>query len=270
MRISSTSHKGRGIALRIGVAVFWIAVWQLACVIAGLEVLLPSPFATARRFIQLIVTFPFWQTMAASCMRILTGYLLAVAVGLGLAVLTFRFRLVHELVAPLLGTIRATPVASFIILALVWMSRQRLPAFCAFLMVIPIIWANSHMGFKQAPSDLLEMANLFKFSKRKKIMHIYIPAAVPGFAAACTTGLGIAWKAGVAAEVIATPAFSVGKQIYNAKIYLETVDLFAWTAGVVLLSVLLEYLAGLLLRRVQKAFRPLNRQEGRETVGTAD
>ena len=54
------------------------------------------------------------------------------------------------------------------------------------------------------------------------------------------TGLGFAWKAGVAAEVIANTKMSIGAQIYDSKIYLDTLNLFSWTIVIIALSILLE------------------------------
>ena len=70
---------------------------------------------------------------------------------------------------------------------------------------------------------------------------------LPYFASACRTALGLAWKAGVAAEVLCLPEAAIGTQVYQAKIYLETPDLFAWTLVVLALSFALEGLLGKLL-----------------------
>ena len=73
---------------------------------------------------------------------------------------------------------------------------------------------------------------------------------MPFFMAAAKAGMGLAWKAGIAAEVLASPSLGIGTELYNAKIYLETADLFAWTAVIIAISVALERLFIKLLRRV--------------------
>ena len=70
--------------------------------------------------------------------------------------------------------------------------------------------------------------------------------------AAVTTGVGFAWKSGIAGEVIAIPKDAIGTQLYDAKVYLETTDLFAWTVVIVVLSVLIEKL---FTRIIQSAAR---------------
>ncbi|MBR0135145.1 MAG: ABC transporter permease subunit, partial [Clostridia bacterium] len=115
-----------------------------------------------------------------------------------------------------------------------------------------IAWTNVLNGILSTDAQLLEMAGAFGFSKAKKLRDIYAPSVLPHFLSACTTGLGFAWKSGVTAEVIAHPAFGIGKKIYESKLLIETPELFAWTAAVVILSFALEKLFLMLLGRIVK------------------
>lgn len=231
------------------VAVFWVTVWALLSSAVGEEILLPSPAKVCETLWALWGSAVFWRSVALSLLRILGGFVAAVLVGTLLAVLTTHCRPLHVLLSPLLHIVRAAPVASFIILAYVWIRVQILPAFIAFLMVVPLIWANVCEGIRNTDKKLLETARVFRLGRWKTLNLIHLPSVRPYFIAACTTGLGFAWKSGIAAEVICTPADSIGKQLYSAKAYLETPEVFAWTVTVVLLSVLLERV---LLRAVRR------------------
>ncbi len=237
---------------------FWIAVWQCAAFFVGKEVLIPSPVRVVRRLWELAGQEAFWTMAGASLWRVLLGFAAALAAGILLAVLTAASRICRALLQPLVSVIRATPVASFIILALVWLQSARVPVFISFLTVVPIVWANVESGILQTDQKLLEMAKLYRFSRWKTLRHVYIPSVQPYFLSAFTTGLGFAWKSGIAAEVIANTRNSVGGQIYNAKIYLETPDLFAWTLVVIALSMLLEKLL------VRLILGSTKRREGRK------
>jgi NitT/TauT family transport system permease protein len=182
----------------------------------------------------------FWVSTLASLFRIVLGFLLAVALGVAVAVLATVSAFVHDLFYPVIRVIRATPVASFIILALIWLSEGTVPVFTAFLMVFPIVWENVFKGIQNTSRKLLDMAKVFRFTRVQKLKRIYIPSVMPYFVAACNIGIGLAWKAGIAAEVLGIPKNSIGKELYSAKIYLETPDVFAWTAVVILLSFALE------------------------------
>lgn len=233
---------GARIAIKVGVVLAWLAVWQLIYLLVGKDILVASPWQVATSLYNLVGTGEFWLSAALSLLRIMAGFVAAIVAGTLLAVLTSFVPLAREFFAPLIGIIKATPVASFIILALIWMATGMVAAFIAFLMVLPVVWANASQGILKTDVKLLEMAQVFGFSRGKVIKHIYIPSVMPYFVAASTTGMGMAWKAGIAAEVLGIPAHSIGLHLYSSKIYLETADLFAWTAVVILLSVLLEKL----------------------------
>ena len=230
-------------ALRLGAVAVWLLLWQLASMAVGLPLLLPSPLAVLLRLGQLCTGADFWLTVASSLLRILLGFLLGVLFGTALAGLCWRFRLIDALARPLLGVLKSTPVASFIILALVWVKTTRLATVISFIMVLPLIYANVREGIDSADRQLLEMAQVFRLSRRKTFRYCYLPAILPFFLSAISSALGFAWKSGIAAEVLGRPARAIGSQIYDSKIYLETPDLFAWTLVVILLSVLLERLA---------------------------
>mgnify|MGYP002577033007 FL=1 len=245
MTTSTTRNKNTRLspALRLGAVAVWLLLWQLASMAVGLPLLLPSPLAVLLRLGQLCTGADFWLTVASSLLRILLGFLLGVLFGTALAGLCWRFRLIDVLARPLLGVLKSTPVASFIILALVWVKTTWLATVISFIMVLPLIYANVREGIDSADRQLLEMAQVFRLSRRKTFRYCYLPAILPFFLSAISSALGFAWKSGIAAEVLGRPARAIGSQIYDSKIYLETPDLFAWTLVVILLSVLLERLA---------------------------
>lgn len=234
----------------LGVLAFWLLVWQLASSAMGIELLLPGPAATARALWRAAGEPSFWQTAGMSVLRVLTGFAAGALAGALLAAATSFSRVCSALLSPMIRVIRATPVASFIILALLWLKSTILPGFIAALMVLPVVWGNLAEGIAKTDRALLEMGQVYGFSPWKTLRLIYLPSLRPWFRSACLTSLGLAWKSGVAAEVLCQPKLAIGTQLYYGKIYLETDRLFAWTAVVIVLSVLLERLLRRLLRRV--------------------
>ena len=250
MRISTTRAK---IVKNIFVAVFWVAVWEAAALAVHKEVLVADPVTVLKRLGELACTGEFWISATASVGRILLGFMIAVVLGSIVACVTTKLELVKALFTPLAAGIKATPVASFIILALVWIDTGNIPTFTAFLMAFPVIWGNVHQGIQQVDTGLKEVAKVYRMPRVKCLTMLYIPSVMPFFSAACTTGLGLAWKAGIAAEVLCTPKNSIGKELYSAKIYLETPDVFAWTLVVIVLSFVIEKLLVYLIRKAVKA-----------------
>ena len=230
---------------------FWLGVWQLAAAAVGQELLLPGPAAVGRRLRELAAGAVFWQTALASLLRIFGGLLLGVALGALLAGLTAWVPLLDWVLTPAVKVVRATPVASFILLVYLWVERGRVPGLISALMVLPVVWGNVTRGIAETDPQLLELARAYGFGRGRTLRRIYIPSVLPYFASGCRTALGLAWKAGVAAEVLCQPQNAIGTQIYNTKYYLETPSLFAWTLVVIALSFLLEWAVGGLLRQAE-------------------
>ena len=240
MMRSTTSRKHPKALVKLLAIAFWLIVWQLASAYVGQEILLVSPVSTCRAFFRLCRTAKFYQSILGSFGRILLGFSLGAALGVLLAALSYAFRWVQALLAPVMTAIKATPVASFVILALIWISSRNLSVLMAFLMVLPITYANVLQGLHEADPKLLEMASVFRMRGVNRVRAILAPAAFPYLLAAARLSLGMCWKAGIAAEVIGQPKNSIGSALQQAKVYFNTPDLFAWTLAIILLSLAFE------------------------------
>lgn len=243
--------------IRPWAVVVWLLVWQagsmwMHAVYPYGQVLLASPLDALARLGQLASTGAFWGAVAWSSLRILGGFLIACVLAVMFAALSARWRVVGELLAPLVAAVKAVPVVSFIILALVWLNAESLPPFIAALMVFPPVYLNVLSAISHTDRELLEMAGVFRVPFSRQLTGIYLPAVLPAFRAAASLALGLCWKAGVAAEVIGLPDGSMGERLYHAKVYLLTEDLFAWTAVIVAVAVLFEKLFLAVLDRLAR------------------
>ncbi len=235
--------------ISLAVLAFWLAVWTFLSSLVGRELLLPSPVQVLHRFLTLAATKAFWVTIGTSILRVLTGIISAVLLGVLTAILTESSAVCKALLSPVMILVKSTPVASFIILALIWLGRGILPAFISTLMVLPVVWANVSAGIAARDPLLMEMAQVYGFSHIRIFRVITLPTVLPYFRSALSSALGLGWKAGIAAEVLTVPQPSIGKMIFESKLYLETTDLFAWTLTVILLSLLIERILLKLVRR---------------------
>ncbi len=240
---------------------FWLLVWELLVVYLdkksgsamGGNLLVASPWETVKTLFALVQTSMFWMAVGSSFLKIASGFFLALVTGVLMAVLASLSGAVRALLTPVLRLIKAVPVASFIILALFWLSSSKnLSVLISFLMVLPVIYTNVLQGIEGTDKELLEMAKVFRISHGKRIRYIYIPAVLPYFVSACSVGLGFCFKSGIAAEIIGLPLNSIGERLYEAKLYLLTEELFAWTAVIVLVSVVFEKVVMLLVNAVAR------------------
>ena len=227
---------------------FWIIVWYIGAAALGKPLLLPYPHSVVLRLIELIPTAGFLSAVGGSLLRVISGLAGGIIIGAAAALLTHRFKTADLLLSPFLSVIQATPVASFIILLLLWMGRDILPAVISALIVIPVVWRNVSEGLGQTDKNILEMALIYHIRGYKKFRFITVPYVLPYLKAAVRSAVGMGWKAGVAAEVLAVSANSIGRNIYESKLYLETTDLFAWTVLVIVLSVIIEKLVSAIFK----------------------
>ena len=223
------------------IAAFWLAVWWGAAWAYGKPLLLPSPTEVFSTLFRLLGTGEFYLVVLQSLKNILIGFVGATAVGVALALLTSKIKLLYDVVVPFMTVVKATPVASFIILLWILIGAAKVPTLITYLIVLPVVWNNLNTGFQKVDTGLLEVAKVYRFSRIKTMRIVIIPSVAPYLATACRTAFGLAWKAGIAAEIIAMPPQSIGTMIGEAKLYILTADVFAWTLTVVLLSLLIEY-----------------------------
>lgn len=233
------------------VIIFWIGVWYIAALLIGQELLVPTPAVTLETLFRLGATGQFWLNVLFSTLRIIYGFALGVLIGVLGGYLSAKSKLVHTLFSPILHLARAVPVVSFILLAFVWIKTNFISVFITVLMVAPIIWETVRAALVGIDRGLVEMGQVFGLSNKDILLKIKFPQIFPPFMASLTSALGLAWKAGIAAEYICHPKQSVGVMLYNAKTYLETAETFALTLVVVVISFGLELLVKYAARRCQ-------------------
>lgn len=234
---------------KIFILLFWLLVWQLLSLFVSNRILLVGPVETFKAFCAQVITHAFWKTVLFSFGRIGAGFFLAFISGLLTASFCAKLEWLEDLLSPAVQFMKSIPVASFVILALIWTGSKNLSVFISFLVVYPMIYTNVLTGLKNTDENLLEMARVFRVSFWKKAFYIYRPALYPYLQSACKNAIGMGLKSGIAAEVIGVPAGSVGEGLYNAKIYLSTAELFSWTFTIIVISALLERFVLFLLKK---------------------
>lgn len=241
---------------RIAAIIVAILLWQLLAMKLDQKLLLATPVDVAKTLGVLVKSQEFYSAVAYSMGRILFGLLIGAAVGTVCALLAGRWHFMEVFFWPYFSAMKATPVASIVILCLVWLSSRRLSVFIVFLVVTPVIYTNILAGIKNLDLKMKDMARVFGINGLRRLLYVYLPELKTYIIAAFALATGMAFKAGIAAEVIGTPGGSVGKMLYNAKVYLETPELFAWTLVIIVLSVVVEQV---ILKLVKWMFAGLQR-----------
>ncbi len=230
----------------ISIALIWIVIWQALSMLVGESLILVSPIDVILRLWGLLSDASFYQSILVSTLRILAGFILGMSIGTALAVISAKYAIIRDFLSPFMAAVKAVPVASFTILALFMISAKNLSVLVVFLIALPVVYSNILTGIKACDRRLLEAAKLFCVTPFKKTVYIYFSQVLPYFKSALSVASGLSWKSGVAAELIVIAASSIGERLYEAKVSLEMVDLFAWTLVVILMS----HLTELVFRRI--------------------
>ena len=228
-------RKTYGLCLAGSVAL-WILIWAAAAAAIGNELVLTSPLSVARAFVSLFQGEGFLLIVKTSFCRIVAGFLCGLIMGAVFAAAAYRLRFVRIFLAPAVTALKTVPVAAIVILLLMCIGSERLSAVVAWIVTFPITYINLLTGLEETDQKLIEVGKVFALHPQKKLRAIYVPAVYPYLLASCKTACGMAWKAGVAAEVIAVSPFTLGERVYQSKIYLAMDEVFAWTILIVLLA----------------------------------
>lgn len=236
---------------RLVAAAFWIMVWQ------GVSLTLPTvlfagPVPTVQRLLAMLPEKELWYSLCCSLGKVGTGFMLAFLLGTVFAIFSYHSRLIRLLLEPAVQIMKSVPVACFIVVALVWVRSDQISVLTAFFVVFPIVYINLSEGMHSVDRKMLEMAQVFRLSRRKSLQAVWLPAVMPYLLTACRVSVGMALKAGVAGEIIGLPRWSIGEQLYLSKLYLDTAGLFAWSLIIIALSLALEKLLLLAIARIQK------------------
>lgn len=268
--MKSLNNIVKKIVLTITAICFWLFVWHFLSLKINSSIFLPSPEATYKALIRIGKRAGFWQTIFNTFSKIAKGFLLALIAGTFSAIISSFVKIIDVLVSPFMRLLKTVPVASFIILALLWVKSDKLSVLISFVMVTPVVYINILQSFDNVDNNLLEMADIFNVGLLRRLRFIYVPALVSGFMSACKIGLGFCFKAGIAAEIIGLPFQSIGSELYKSKLYLMTDELFAWTVVIVLMSAFFEGVCIYLLNKLSCIIEKTNITRKAENENKAD
>jgi NitT/TauT family transport system permease protein len=243
------------------IALIWLLIWLIVSLIINLPLIFPSPIDVLGRLFKLIQESEFYLSTLYSFGRILLGIIIGVAFGFLLALLCSASKYIYDFFIPLISIIKSTPIVAFVFLVNLFIGSGFTVVFICVLMVFPIVFANIYQGIVSMDKGLLEVCKIYKIPYKKQFTALYLPSVVPFFFSSLLSSIGLAWKAGIAAEILCTPKISIGIEIFNAKTYIEYVDLFAWIFTVVIVSLIFEFTITKLLKLLSNKF--VTKSEGK-------
>lgn len=239
------------------VTAFWLLVWEAASRLLSRDnelmlLILPSPVTVFKTWLKMGFTAEYLTASLYTLLRVFIGFFIGSAAGILIGIITNISKLADALISPVLKLIRAVPVVAIVILLYLFFQSDILPIIIVILMVLPIVWQTVYDGLSNTDKGLLEMARVYKIPPIKTFTHIRLPLIVPSLISSLINSLGLAWKSGVAAEVICLPDVSLGTILWGAKGGVDFDKVYAVTLTVVILSIIIEILLKQLTKRLLK------------------
>lgn len=220
----------------------WLIIWEILSRAVDNSILLVGPVQVLANLTEKWQSADFWMSILMSFEKIGFGFLAGAIFGIILAVLSYKIALAEEILRFPVAFFKAAPVASFVVLFLIWYGSRFLAASICICVVFPQFYVSVLQGLRGTDKKLLEMAEVFKIHSIDKYHYIYRPGLVPYIKGAIKISTGMAWKSGVAAEVIGVPEYSIGERLYMSKVHLDTTGVLAWTLTIIVISMVTEKL----------------------------
>jgi len=217
---------------------FCLILWQFGTLFVN-KIVLPSPKTVLFSLREILLESEFYLTLFITLSRCMIGLLFTFLFGILIGLISGYYKLFYKIIYPLVVIIQATPIISWLLLALLWLPAGNVPAFVLIVSSFPIIVISINQGIESTDKKLLEMAKVFGISKKNIIYNIYLPSVKSHLKSTISLILGNSLKIIVMAEVLSLPAIGVGTQLSWARVNIQTEAIFAYTIIVIFLTILL-------------------------------
>lgn len=235
--------------LKIAGIVFWILLWAAIALFVNQKLILAGPVDTLLSFFKSITLPSFWLSILYSFIHIFIGFIIALIIGSLLAIISDKVKYFHYFISPVVQLFKSAPIVCFIVLLLIWFGTSFVDVVTVIISVIPIYYYAIYQANKEKSASIMDALTIYKVSGSDKFRAYIWPNAFPFVKQATETGVGIAWKAGVTAQMIGVVSNTIGEGIYNSKINLDSSQLIVWMFVVIILGFVTEKLTILILKK---------------------
>ncbi len=249
MKIFSMSKK-ENILKKLFSVIILIGVWYILSLTLN-DVIIPTPLDVFKTLLKLLAEKSTYIIIMKSLGYVIMSIMISSIIGVILGLLGSISKNINYLLSPVITIIKSLPIVSFIIILLVYIKSLYIPVICGVLLSFPIIYSNVFEGYSNINKKLISMAKFYNVDKKNMIKTLYIPAIYPYFLAGFNSVIGFSFKAVIAAEVISILDNTIGNSIYEAKVYLEYENLFAWSVIIIILALVIEFITNKIAKKIK-------------------
>jgi len=232
------------------VAIF--ILWLLFSMIVDNAIILPNPFDVLSELITLISDYDSLRIILTTLYRLFVSLTIAFVLGVVLGLLGGLSQSFDFLIRPIITAVRTLPVASIIIVLLIWFGYQKAPYVITLLVILPVIYESVVNGLNSIDNDYKDVMAVFYGFDIRLIPMVYLPLISPFLLTSLIQSLGLGIKVLVMAEMLSQTKNSIGYILYLERLNLNIDTLFAWTLILILIVSIIEYLIKYITKRADR------------------
>lgn len=205
-----------------------IIVWQLGAVAIDNELLLPSIINVLKELILIISSNDFMKIIISSIIRCLSSFIISIIIAIIISTLSYINKFIYNFFYPILAVIKSIPTIAFIVLALIWISKDYAPMLIGGMIAVPIFYEVTLNSLIGIDDKLIDMCNVYKISKIDKIKSIYLPTIIFTLTNVFSSSIALIFKVIIAGELYSQPKYGIGAVIQMEKMKFNTTGIIAW------------------------------------------
>ena len=229
--------------------VTFLIIWQVLAVFINSDIYLPTIGQTLSSLEEIVMQDRFYLDIVFSVGRSLLSFILALIVALVLGVTSYSFRFIRNFFKPVNTLAQSIPNMILIVLALIWFDKDSASFIVGFMIVFPILYDNILGALIGIDKSILEMVSVYKVNQKDKIIKIYLPSIKFRLLPVLISVFSLAFKIVIAGEVYGQPSYGIGTMIQVEKMNFNTSGIFAWLIIILIITMILEVIKKLVLRR---------------------
>lgn len=223
----------------IGSIILFI-IWWLSAIVIDNSFVMPLPYSVFESMVAQISSYDFYGVVMATLTRSMLGLFVAFMIAFLLAIISYYSQIVKGLLSPLITLTKSVPNISYIFIILIWFGREISASIITFLILFPMFYLNFLTGLNSKDKKLCDVLKIYPIHKWEQIFKVDIPMMKPYINTSLASGIGLAFKVGVMAEILGQVDNGIGRELQYCRNNLDMAGIFAWTIWIILLLVILE------------------------------
>lgn len=219
---------------------FLIGLWYLGAYFVQNDILIPFPHDVLMNVVRILGDLSQYQAIIYTIWRVTVGFLISFVLALLCSIFAYEYESINRLFTPILLITKTIPNVSYIILCLIWFGSEGAVSVVSFMILFPVFYSSFFQTLENESQSLKDVDAIYNTSLWDKIIHRILPSLYLTMLSTGKTAYSLGFKVGVMAEILGQVRLGIGKQLYYAKINLDTTNLLAWTIIIIIISIIFE------------------------------